>query len=164
MSGDDRSSACCMRRRLRHRAAACAMLVAALGGAAAGCGRSLPATGEVRGRVTLDGRPLDGAAVLFVPEAGGAPGRGATGADGSFALSTFAGGDGALVGRHRVAITKDEMTGIKPDAGGLSGPAMAGGPKVKRLVPARYADLATSGLTADVTAGETTVEFALESR
>ena len=102
--------------------------------------------------------------MLFMPEAGGAPGRGATATDGSFTLSTFAGGDGALIGRHREAIVKDEVTGIKADAGGLSGPAAAGGPKVKRLVPARYTDPATSGLTADVAAGETTVEFALESR
>lgn len=131
---------------------------------AAGCGRSLPSTGQVRGRVTFDGRPLEGAAVLFVPEAGGAPGRGATGPDGSFTLSTFASGDGALIGRHRVAVVKDEMTGIKADAGGLSGPAGPDGPKVKRLVPARYADPATSGLTADVAAGETAVELEIESR
>ena len=60
-------------------------------------------TAEVRGTVTLDGRPLEGGAVLFVP----AHGQGATGTiqrDGTYVLGTYCAGDGATVGRHIVTV------------------------------------------------------------
>ena len=56
---------------------------------AAGCGQGGPATAPVVGTVTLDGRPLAGALVLFQPSQG-VPARGITDDDGGFSLTTFA--------------------------------------------------------------------------
>jgi len=126
-----------------------------------GCRPGKPATAPVRGRILLDGRPLAEAAVLFEPEGGGVPSRGSTAADGSFTLSTFARGDGALVGRHRVAVTKVVIEGVRADQHGLE-TSLEGPPsRLRSLIPARYADPAASGLTADVPAGGARPEFSL---
>jgi len=61
---------------------------------------------RVNGSVTLDGKPLAGATVTFVP-AGAARGRmagGITDGDGQFRLTTFAEGDGALPGEYKVTV------------------------------------------------------------
>ncbi len=79
----------------------------------AGCGG--PSMGSVHGRVTCNGKAVADAAIIFSPvprsesdrEAGKAA-SGSTDADGRYSLSTFSRGDGALVGKHRVAITLDE--------------------------------------------------------
>lgn len=69
-----------------------------------GCGRSHELeTAQVRGKVTLDGRPLESGGVMFMPPRG----RAATGvvqADGSYVIGTYRPGDGAVVGPHRVTI------------------------------------------------------------
>jgi hypothetical protein len=72
--------------------------------AASGCSKS---TVKVEGKVTLDGKPLDRAAVAFVPEDGnGVPANGLTGSDGVFRLTTFTTGDGVRPGNYKVTITK----------------------------------------------------------
>lgn len=138
-------------------------LAAAVAVLGAGCGRSLPRTSEVRGRVTLDGGPLEGAAILFQPMDGGVPARGSSTADGAFVLSTFQEGDGAVPGRYRVAVSKVEVTGVAATPDGLSGPGTPGGVKERSLIPKRYADPATSGLTAEVGGGPTEVTLGIES-
>jgi hypothetical protein len=74
--------------------------------AVAGCGYRRPARVPVEGVVTLDGRPLAGAAVMLVPEAGGRAGLGGTDKEGRFTISTYGAGDGAVFGPHRVVVTK----------------------------------------------------------
>jgi hypothetical protein len=59
----------------------------------------------VEGLVSLDGRPLKNAAVTFIPEGNGRIATAITGNDGSFHLTTFAAGDGALPGDYKVTIT-----------------------------------------------------------
>jgi hypothetical protein len=74
-------------------------------------------------------------------------GRGANGpiaADGSFELRTFAKNDGALVGTHKVAVVTYAPTGKSGPEAGLG----------KLLVPDRYINPETSGLTIEVKAGE----------
>jgi hypothetical protein len=120
--------------------------------ALAGCGkpsRSVPAGG----RVMLDGQPIAGAAVLFSPVAGGVPGRATTAEDGSFTLSTFDIGDGALVGVHRVGISKMDVTGFVATEDGLSGKLDGRQIQVRALIPERYMNPATSGLEAEVKRG-----------
>lgn len=115
----------------------------------AGCGRpsrTVPAGGVV----TLDGEPLVGAAVLFSPVAGGVPGRGTTGADGTFTLTTFDTGDGALVGIHRIGVSKIETKGFTTDADGVSGKLDGRRIVVRSLMPERYMSPASSGLEATV--------------
>lgn len=131
---------------------------------AVGCGPRRPATVRVSGRVLLDGAPLPAAAVLFEPVSGGVPARGSTGSDGTFTLTTFTRGDGALPGRHRVAVSKVVVEGVAAGPDGLEAAPPAGPPTERAVVPTRYADPATSGLEATVAAGADTLEFAIESR
>jgi hypothetical protein len=59
--------------------------------------------------VTLDGAPVAGATVLFMPEGqGGRPASGFTSADGEFRLTTYKDDDGALPGTYRVLIQKTD--------------------------------------------------------
>jgi hypothetical protein len=132
--------------------------------ASTGCGKTKPATAPVTGRVLLDGKPVAAAAVMFEPVDGGVPARGSTGADGSFTLSTFARDDGALVGRHRVSVSKFVTEGVAANEFGLEAAPGQPGLQPKAALPARYADAKTSGLEATVEAGGTKVEFALESK
>jgi hypothetical protein len=128
-----------------------------------GCGRGRD-TARVSGIVTLDDKPLAGAAVLFMPVEGGVPGRAATKHDGSFSLSTFEQEDGALVGRYRVAVSKVETTGFAADADGLSG--MLDGSRLRTtwVTPERYGNPTTSGLEVSVErGGKNAFEFRLRS-
>jgi hypothetical protein len=132
--------------------------------AAAGCGKAKPATAPVTGRVLLDGKPVAGAAVMFEPVEGGVPARGGTGADGGFTLSTFGRDDGALVGRHRVSVSKFVTEGVAANELGLEAAPGPPGLQPKAALPARYAAPKTSGLEATVEPGGTKVEFALDSK
>jgi len=77
-----------------------------------GCGTSYQ-TAHVAGRVTLDGKGLGHAQVMFIPVPGSGgqdtlPSSGAlTDDDGRFTLTLNSGGngDGAVVGKHNVVIT-----------------------------------------------------------
>ncbi len=79
---------------------------------AAGCGGPYK-TAPVSGRVTLNGKPLANAAVLFQPvatEGNNEPGPGSSGvtdADGRYSLTLIGNrGKGAVIGKHKVRITK----------------------------------------------------------
>jgi hypothetical protein len=80
--------------------------------AIAGCGRTKYELAPVDGTVTIDGRPLTNARIMFAPVAkGGAleagkPAVGRLGADGSFTLTTYRDNDGAVVGDHWVTIIR----------------------------------------------------------
>ena len=77
---------------------------------ASGCGDGgegphVAATLPVRGKVTYKGRPLAGGVVRFEPEDSGREAHGEIGPNGTFVLTTFRNGDGAVSGVHRVAVT-----------------------------------------------------------
>ena len=78
------------------------LLIMALGG----CGANHPPVAKVVGSVLFRGQPLAGGKVLFLPEGGGKQGIGSIQSDGSFELTTFKRGDGALVGWHHVVVLK----------------------------------------------------------
>lgn len=144
----------------RQAAAAAVLALAIL--APAGCGRKKPATAPVAGRVLLDGKPVADAAVLFQPVDGGVPARGGTDAEGRFRLSTFARDDGAIVGRHRVVVSKVVGETVAANELGLeAGPSPASQPKA--VLPRRYADPATTSLEATVEPQGTTIDIVLES-
>src|SRR5262245_4436516 len=90
-------------------------LLGALALAGGGCGGS--GTVKVRGTVTLDGKPLSGAMVTFVPaEEKGRAASGATQADGSFRLTTFKPDDGALPGDYKVMVRFDQGVQVFTEA------------------------------------------------
>ena len=72
-----------------------------------GCGGS-PAPAQVTGVVTLDGAPVRGATVTFVPESGERSSEGMTNAAGEYMLRFTPAVDGAVVGEHRVEISRTE--------------------------------------------------------
>lgn len=149
------------RRPLRNRRAAAAV-VALVILTPPGCGPKKPATAPVAGRVLLDGKPVADAAVLFQPVDGGVPARGGTDAEGRFRLSTFARDDGAIVGRHRVVVSKVVGETVAANELGLeAAPAPAAQPKA--VLPPRYADPATTSLEATVEPEGTTIDLTLDS-
>ena len=120
-----------------------------------GCGDSGPELAPVSGTVLLDGKPVEGASVTFMPAAGGRPATGTTNASGEFQLTTFKEQDGALVGDHSVTITLVKRLyweGMTTDQ-----------EKVKWLIPKRYGRVETSELHATVPCPEDRVTFELKS-
>lgn len=80
---------------------------------AAGCGESDLNTVSVSGVITLNGKPLENAAVMFKPLATNvkeAPdSTGITDSEGRYTLKvTTTGQPGAMIGKHRVSITLDD--------------------------------------------------------
>jgi hypothetical protein len=75
-----------------------------------GCGSQYPTTVPIQGTITYRGKPIDKGEVQFSPkdDATGARRRLAVGevdAQGSYTLSTFTKGDGAMPGEYAVTIT-----------------------------------------------------------
>lgn len=119
-----------------------------------GCGK----TAVVKGRVTLDGHPVAGATVLFVPEDGnaGRPASGMTDDDGNFRLTTYRPDDGAVPGTYRIVVSKTKAF-PEPDPKhtgkqrALDRVARKNAHKnEKRLIPALYSDPAKTTLRCTV--------------
>lgn len=125
-----------------------------------GCGsvkhpfETVPASGVVK----YKGQPVAGATVSFIPkEANKPPAQAQTDAQGRFRLWTYEPGDGAVIGEYVVTILKVKIDeSVKADDEGPTIPP-------EYLVPEKYIDRTTSGLTATVTAaGPNKFEFELE--
>ena len=143
----------------------CALLLLALAGCpGGGASRDLPDLVPVGGTVTLDGKPLSGAHVTFVP-VGSTPGWACTGltdASGHYEVMADAEHKGAPVGEFKVTCTKwvtedgsdfqSEM-GVNPmEAGALE------------LLPPKYSDESETELKATVPAGGSdSINFDLSS-
>src|SRR5437667_5422297 len=67
-------------------------------------GRGGQRTSPVEGVVLLDGKPLAGASIQFVPQGTGRDATGESDKNGQFAMSTFKARDGALQGTYKVVI------------------------------------------------------------
>jgi hypothetical protein len=98
---------------MRSRGRGLALLVPVLFLLPTGCGPTV----HVKGRVTLGGKPVPGATVLFVPEPGGdgRPASGWTDDAGEFQLTTYRPKDGAVRGTYRVVVRKTEGVATPPD-------------------------------------------------
>jgi hypothetical protein len=147
------------------------MPVVLLAAAAAGCAQQGSAMAPASGVVTLGGRPVAGAQVTFMAPTAARAAYGTTDAAGRFVLSTFGTGDGATPGQHVVTITKPgtdvaapAMSAEQADAAYSAAMTQASRNAAARGdLPARYADAARSGLTAEVTTtGPNEFVFALE--
>lgn len=116
-----------------------------------GCGcQAKPNSAEVSGVVTLDGKPLAKADVIFTPEVG-RPSFGITNAEGEYALMFTGTKMGAIPGSHRVSI----MTGVEgADSVGI---------RTKEIVPAKYRG-PESELIEEVKPGRNTINFSLHTR
>ncbi|ADB16662.1 hypothetical protein Psta_1988 [Pirellula staleyi DSM 6068] len=110
------------------------------------------------GKVTLQGTPVAGATVLTTHEDPSKPGGYATtDADGTFTLTTYVQGDGAVPGKHFVSVKKiaggaATETEFNPDTYNPNG----GQSQVAHELPVKYSEFSTSGLTVTVTTSGTT--------
>ncbi|MBI1347681.1 hypothetical protein GC163_15505 [bacterium] len=130
--------------------AACVFLLSGCGGD----GR--PRLVHTEGTVLLSGQPLEGATVAFQPIVEDEkakyqrPSSGITDASGKFQLKTYEPGDGAPVGKYRVAIVKREVVGKLPDDFN-SEMSESVNLTYKWITPREVSDPASSGLTAEIT-------------
>ena len=136
----------------------------------AGCGPAEVKTNPASGTVFYQDKPLEGAAVTFVPsEVGAASAAGVTDAEGKFTLKTGL-KDGAAAGKYKVAISKIDASeqGGELDDSKAATLKMADTPMLtedslsESLIPAKYQSPASSGLTESVEEGKSNVfEFKL---
>jgi hypothetical protein len=111
---------------LKGRAVTLIVAVCAL----SGCNKSPYELAPVHGTITINGRPVTQGRVMFAPIASGEhrdvgkPAFGTLQPDGSFVLTTFVDGDGAVVGEHWVTIfgPDKDTAAVVPVSGSVSGP------------------------------------------
>jgi hypothetical protein len=111
-------------------------------------------TAPVVGKVTYRGKPVPTGTVMFTPDEGPAA-TGNIAPDGTYRLTTYREGDGAVIGRHKVTITAlQDMGNLLPEQRSPTPPP---------LVPVKYLSAETSGLTAEVKPDVTnTIDFHLK--
>lgn len=118
-----------------------------------GCGAASSETAPVRGKVTYKGKPVPNGTITFVPAVGPAA-TGELQQDGSYELTTYRDGDGAVPGKHKViVVAMRDMANLLPEQRS---------PLPAPIVPEKYTSLATSDLEAQVEMKENTVDFDLE--
>jgi hypothetical protein len=125
---------------------------------AAGCGpKDLP-RGPVRGRVTLNNQPVSGATIVFESKALGVAQTATLDGDGRYDFASY-GASGLPAGSYKVSVSAgrfmqpgEEIPLVAP-----KGKAAAPEPKKTVAIPDKYAKADTSGLTADVKAGDNPV-------
>jgi hypothetical protein len=130
--------------------------------AGAGCGNRV----KVKGVVTLDGNPIPGAIITFIPEGGG--GQNATGItkqDGSFRLATLQENDGVNPGTYKVTVVYTE--GVDTGPGGNVREVMQAQMKAqhqkkkppKYVIPPQYSDPNRTVLKQTVPPGDVKLEL-----
>jgi hypothetical protein len=117
---------------------------------AVGCNpESLPGLGRVTGTVTMDGKPVPNASLVFTPkESGATASLGRTDDTGNYELYYSRGNKGAKTGEHSVTINN------------YRAPGEDGNPGQPESIPTQY-NLKTE-LTATVNSGTNKIDFALK--
>lgn len=148
--------------------ACCALIIVAF----VGCGKQTgPRVQFVKGVVTLDGQPLEGATVAVTPKAGsaGLPAYGMTKAGGDYVLTSSRGGAvgaGAVAGDYLVTVKKMQVVS-EADIGVLitrqeydrqkrENAGLLGFQPEAPVVPKAYGTAETSGLRVSVKQGRNT--------
>lgn len=117
-----------------------------------------PQLAPVSGKVVFNGKPLEFGTVMFQPEQGGQPAVGQIHTDGTFVMSTFEPGDGAVVGPNAIRVTC--YTSQNPDSTAPPGDYLG-----DLLIPRKYTIFTASGLTAVVPEdGLNTLQLELEGK
>jgi hypothetical protein len=107
---------------------------------AAGCGPGGPEIAHVSGRVTMDGKPLANATVVFIPE-NGRPAGAQTNSDGKYVLEFTEGRRGAIPGKNTIRIST--LRDADRDANGKAIPASP------ETIPAKYNAASTLEFTVE---------------
>jgi hypothetical protein len=127
----------------------------------AGCSSQSDGLAPVQGIVTYQGKPLENALVVFIPETPNLlPASDLTDGSGRYELMTKVPGDGASIGKHRVTVTARGPEKTSPGQEiGLPEIKVEAGPL---LIPARYSNPDSSGLTAEVKPEGAALDFELK--
>lgn len=100
---------------------------AALAAALAGCGSGQLDTAPVSGKVSFNGAPVPGGTISFYPIGGeGGESRPASGVikpDGTFTLTTYTDGDGAVPGKYNVGFSPPPTPEVEVPEGAHAPPA-----------------------------------------
>jgi hypothetical protein len=120
----------------------------------------------------MQGKPVAGAAITFVPTGEGEAASAMTDSEGKYALTTWEAGDGARPGEYRVKVSKQETPTVDPSklVQNLSSEeeqkiyveSKKPPPPAKRLIPGKYENEETSGLTHKVEDKPTTFDIKIE--
>lgn len=105
-----------------------------------GCGSDGPVLAPASGSVLFEGEPLSSGSVMFQPKEG-RHSRANIQPDGTFVMSTVNEGDGATVGQHMVRVTSSQKPIVDAQGEELVG---------RSLIPKKYSNFRTSGITVDV--------------
>jgi hypothetical protein len=117
-----------------------------------------PKTYKVSGIISLKGQPVEKATLVFIPKGeNGNPATAVSSKDGRYELTTFNAADGAVPGEYSIKISKleykEERTSTEnvyanseEESVNYKLSESAGAPP-KNLLPAKYANPMTSGLT-----------------
>jgi hypothetical protein len=130
-----------------------------------GCSRG-PSYIQIKGTVTLDGKPVADAALNFSPvkaAPGGEPSAGVTDAQGNFTLNTAHDTPGTLQGKCRVTVWKADLVPMAP---GEQVPELEKGfegQRIKYIIPKKYTQFNTSGLEFDIQPGMPPLRIELKS-
>jgi hypothetical protein len=141
-----------------------------------GCGETLK-TEPVSGTVTLDGSPVEKAMISFMPKDKniGLSATGLTDAEGKYTLTaidtTAVHGAGTLPGEYMIAVIKTEVSEFvsqeEADEKGIAATDSGGGPstggETTYLVPKKYSEFPTSGLTYTVVEGDNKYDIKITS-
>ncbi len=132
-----------------------------------GCGENLnrSATAPVSGIVTFDGQPLASGTIIF-ETAGSRPASGVIKEGAILNVTTYKFNDGVPVGLHKISITatETEKKAVMANPGEMTAfdPNYMGGGN--SLIPPKYNNPTTSGLTAKIKSGtENVIQLKLES-
>jgi hypothetical protein len=133
-----------------------------------GCGSKYPPTAPVKGKITINGKPVTTGRISFHPTTGERPALANIQPDGSYSLTTFEAGDGALLGHHKVSIKSTRIENAPPppkdfqeDAAQAAELAKRGGPQLVFIVDKKYYDERTTDLEAEVKPGDNEIDFNL---
>ena len=138
--------------------------------ASSGCGSGLkkPEMAKVHGTVTYKGAPVTTGTVTFFPAEGGTgeagqPAISPLGSDGSFELTTFDTGDGAVLGQHKAVVVAKSEGGEKVPEGTIPSQLPEDIKKYegpKPLIPEKYMTAEKTPLRYKVRPGDNS--FAIE--
>jgi hypothetical protein len=135
-------------------ACSCTVWLTALAGCQSDDSGNHPRVVRATGKVLYLGQPIEGADVTFNNIEAKSTGTAKTDAAGRFTLSTFGKHDGVVPGKQAVAIRRVDVIDKTPKDVDVSAGGKALPPEIHWIIPERYSNASTSGLTADVTEGE----------
>ena len=116
-----------------------------------GCSGDKATMAEVKGKVTLDGKPLTIGAVSFIPETTkgttGPMSGGAISPQGEFTLMGANGQKGAVIGFHKITVHPPLVGGSSPTGAA----PVAAAPTA--VIPIKYSNISSTDLTQEIKKG-----------